>query len=584
MNFIKNVFSSCLGALLALTVLLIAIIGIGSAIGSMGAKPSVKSSSILHVKVPTLMPERTNNVSMGFNILTEENVWSVHELAYAIKRAGEDSKIKAMVIEAGPTLSFVHMNIIRSAIKEFKLSGKPVYAYGDYYGQSNLYLCSVADELFLNPLGKAELKGFAVIEPFMKDALASIGIEMEVYYAGDFKSATEPFRRNSMSEENRRQIKEFVSDFYSQFLDSLSFSRNIEKSELVRIANTYASRNANDALNLGLVDHIGYSSDLNDALKTKLDSEDKTLYLIDLSDYRSSIGKKRNYSANNKIAIVYMEGEFREGKHEEGQITSEKYVPIFRKLAKDDRIKAVVLRINSGGGNAITADKILNEIRRLKATGKYVISSLGDVAASGGYYVCAASDSIFASPMTITGSIGVYSMFPNFSGLVQNKLGIKLDSVNTSPLAGLGNLAMERSDEEKAIFQEMTDSIYLTFLDIVADGRDMTRDEVHEVAQGRVWTGSKGLEHNLVDKMATLKDAVESAAAIADVEEYRIVEYPAIKSPIERLSDEINKMSDPDRQIKSAVNSVLPQMNVYKRMLENANWVQTKLPYQLKFD
>jgi protease-4 len=418
----------------------------------------------------------------------------------------------------------------------------------------------------------------------MKDALASIGIEMEVYYAGDFKSATEPFRRNSMSEENRRQIKEFVSDFYSQFLDSLSFSRNIEKSELVRIANTYASRNANDALNLGLVDHIGYSSDLNDALKTKLDSEDKTLYLIDLSDYRSSIGKKRNYSANNKIAIVYMEGEFREGKHEEGQITSEKYVPIFRKLAKDDRIKAVVLRINSGGGNAITADKILNEIRRLKATGKYVISSLGDVAASGGYYVCAASDSIFASPMTITGSIGVYSMFPNFSGLVQNKLGIKLDSVNTSPLAGLGNLAMERSDEEKAIFQEMTDSIYLTFLDIVADGRDMTRDEVHEVAQGRVWTGSKGLEHNLVDKMATLKDAVESAAAIADVEEYRIVEYPAIKSPIERLSDEINKMSDPDRQIKSAVNSVLPQMNVYKRMLENANWVQTKLPYQLKFD
>jgi protease-4 len=584
MNFIKNVFSSCLGALLALTVLLIAIIGIGSAIGSMGAKPSVKSSSILHVKVPTLMPERTNNVSMGFNILTEENVWSVHELAYAIKRAGEDSKIKAMVIEAGPTLSFVHMNIIRSAIKEFKLSGKPVYAYGDYYSQSNLYLCSVADELFLNPLGKAELKGFAVIEPFMKDALASIGIEMEVYYAGDFKSATEPFRRNSMSEENRRQIKEFVSDFYSQFLDSLSFSRNIEKSELVRIANTYASRNANDALNLGLVDHIGYSSDLNDALKTKLDSEDKTLYLIDLSDYRSSIGKKRNYSANNKIAIVYMEGEFREGKHEEGQITSEKYVPIFRKLAKDDRIKAVVLRINSGGGNAITADKILNEIRRLKATGKYVISSLGDVAASGGYYVCAASDSIFASPMTITGSIGVYSMFPNFSGLVQNKLGIKLDSVNTSPLAGLGNLAMERSDEEKAIFQEMTDSIYLTFLDIVADGRDMTRDEVHEVAQGRVWTGSKGLEHNLVDKMATLKDAVESAAAIADVEEYRIVEYPAIKSPIERLSDEINKMSDPDRQIKSAVNSVLPQMNVYKRMLENANWVQTKLPYQLKFD
>lgn len=584
-SFLKNILSSCLGTVLGLGLILLILIGVGSAIGSLQSEVLVKNQSVLKLTLPEVIPERTNNLPMGFEFLKEENVWGIHELANAIKKAADDSKIEAIILQSNPSRSFVQMDILRQALHHFKASGKPVYAYGDYYGQTNLYLASKADKIYLNPLGMAELKGFAVVEPFMKDALDKLGVQMEVYYAGDFKSATEPFRSNSMSSENELQLREFITEMYDNFLDSLAVSRNLSKGELQRIANIYASRSAQDAKKLGLVDEVGYDSDLIRDLKIELGyDEDKRLNVIDLSSYRTHSGKDRNYFADEKIAVVYFEGELREGDKEEGSISAKRYVPILRKIAQDDNIKSVVLRINSPGGNAMTSDKILEEIRRLKLKGKTIIASLSDVAASGGYYIAAEADTIIASHQTVTGSIGVFAMFPNFSKMVEDKLLIHMDSVSTSPYAGMGNLLLERSPKEKEIFQQSTDSMYETFLSIVAKGRQMTRDEVHQVAQGRIWTGETAVKLGLVDLIGDLEDAISLAAQKGTLEDYRIVEYPISKSPIQQLAEEFGEMGDLDRQIDQQLEEHLPQVSTYRRLLGESRQVQAFMPYQLIFN
>lgn len=584
-SFIKNVFSSCLGTVLGLGLIIVILIGIGSALGSVQSDVMVRDRSVLKIKLPEFIPERTNNLPMGWEFVMQENIWGIHELVHAIEKAAEDDKIEAIILEPSSSASFVHMDLLRQAIGKFQRSGKPVYAYGDNLGQTDLYLTSKADKIYLNPLGQAEVKGFAVVEPFMKDALNNAGIEMEVYYAGDFKSATEPFRRNSMSEENEVQLREFINELYSNFIDSLALSRGLSRQDLLTISRTYASRSARDAVNLGLVDAVGYDSDMIRDLKSELGyEEDDRLNVIDLTRYRKSTGKSRNYFADDKVAVVYLEGEIREGNDDRGNISAKRYLPILRKIKRDDDIKAVVLRINSPGGNAMTSDRILNEIRELRSTGKTVISSLGDVAASGGYYIAAASDSIFASYQTITGSIGVFVMFPNFNSMFEDKLSIYLDSVSTSPYAGMGNLLLERSQKEKVIFQEMTDSMYQVFLNIVAQGRNMTIEEVHQVAQGRIWTGESALDNGLVDKIGDLNNAINSAVAMSGAEDYRIVEYPEVKSPIEQLSEQLNQTDDVNRQIENRIVSQWPLIAKYKRLLEDSRDVQAWMPYEFLFN
>lgn len=580
-SFLKNIISSCLGTVLGLGLLILLLIGIGSAIGSLQTEIPIKTDSVLRLRFSEYIPERTNNLPMGLEFITKENIWGIHELAYAIEEAAKDSKIEAIIMETAPIQSFVHMDLLRQAIGKFKSTGKPVYAYGDFFDQSNLYLASKADMIYLNPLGQAELKGFAVIEPFMKDALDNMGIEMEVYYAGDFKSATEPFRRNEMSAENKTQLREFLNELYDNFLDSLSVSRGISKMDLRRMANTYASREASDAKRLGLVDVIGYDSDLISDLKKALNLDDKDkLNLVDIDRYRSSLKKDKNYFADEKIAIVYMEGEIREDEKEEGTISAKRYVPILRNILEDDKIKSVVLRINSPGGNAMTSDKILDEIKNIKLSGKTVIASFGDLAASGGYYIAAEADTIFASPQTITGSIGVFSMFPNVSNLFEERLNIYMDSVSTSPYAGMGSIILDRSEKERAIFQASTDSMYNVFLRIVAKGRNKSISEVHEVAQGRIWTGERALDLGLIDQIGDLDNAIASAARAHDMDDYRIVEYPLVKTPLQQLTEELNDMTDVNKQITNSLTSEFPQLKSYERLIKNSQHVQAWMPYQ----
>ncbi len=569
-SFLRTVLASCLGYFLAAFVILGALFFIGMVAGlSGGGGDDIKTNSVLKVGLPSFIPEQTNNTPVDWYEFEQDDIWGIHDYAYAIEKAADDDKIKALVIQTSAAAGgFVKGDVLRRAIQNFKASGKPVYAYGDYYTQGEYYLASCADQIFVNPLGQISLEGFALKQAYMKEALKNIGVEMEIYYAGNFKSATEPFRRNDMSPENRLQLREFLDEIYQNFLDTLSSSRNISQSHLREIADGFLSRNANDAVELKLADHVGYDSDMYKELKKELGmEEDDKLYVIGLNKYRSIHPRKKKYSSKNKVALVFAEGELREG-DSEGIISSKKYLKILRKIKKKDDIKAVVLRVNSPGGSALTSDKILEEIRLLKEKGKKVVVSMGDMAASGGYYISVEADKIFAEKSTLTGSIGVFSMFPNFSELANQKLNVYMDSVRTSKFAGAFDQMMVRTPEEKAILQEMTDEFYETFLGIVATGRNMTRDQVHEVAQGRIWTGTKAKELGLVDELGDLDEAIAYAVELAEVEEdYRLVRYPELKKPLEQMMDNILNRSSGDRMKKELYKQV-PVLEAFEQLLE----------------
>jgi len=576
--------------MLALTVGVFLLIGIGSAIGSLQSEEGVSSKTVLSVKLPAFIPERTNNTEMGFEqALTEEKIWSIHELTYGIEHAATDNKIKAMIIEPGSGADPVHLDMIRKAIQKFKRSGKPVYTYSEYYSQGDYYLASAADQIYLHPIGSIEMKGFSVVQPYMKSALENLGVNAEVYYAGDFKSATEPVRSDEMSDKNRLQLKELLEEIHTSFVDTISAARNISRADLEDMINNFSSRTALDAKRLGLADHMAYESDMIDNLKKEIDIDvDKTIAVLNFEDYREKISRKKDYSADNKIAVVYAEGNIMPGSSEEGAIKSDMYIPLLRKIRRNDDIKAVVLRVNSGGGDVFTSDNILRELELIQAAGKPVVASMGYLAASGGYYISMGADSVFASPKTLTGSIGVFALFPNFSSLLNDKLEINMDSVTTAPFATFGNMSFERSEAEKEIFQGYIDSFYITFLDRVAGARNMTRDQVHEVAQGRVWTGNQALEHNLVDALGSLEDAIASASKLAEVEEYRLVEYPKIKSPIVKLTEQLEGKSDDGKKILSKkIDQFIPGFSKVEMMMSRKNkrgWIDYSMPYHINWE
>ena len=589
-TFLKNVFSSCLGTLLALTLGVLLLIGIGSAVGSLQSKEEINDQSILSITLPDVIPERTNNAETSWEkAFSEDKVWGIHELTYALNEAATDDRIKAVLIEGSGGASPVHMDLIRRGIQKIKAEGKEVYTYSDYYGQMNYYMASTASKVYLHPMGQVELKGFAISQPFMKSALENLGIEAEVYYAGDFKSATEPVRSDKMSDENRMQLRELLTEIHDSFVDTLAVSRGLSSAEVSSIINEYKSRTAQSALDLGLVDALGYQSEMIEQIREDLEVEEEDkLSVVTLNDYRSKLDRKKDYKVKDRIAVVYAEGELRATGSEEGMITAKKYLPMLRKIRKDDKVKAVVLRVNSPGGDVFTSDNILRELEMIQANGIPVIASMGDVAASGGYYISMGADSIFVNSKTITGSIGVFTAFPNFNKMLKEKLEVNVDTVLSAPYANLGNLAFERSDRDAAIFQTMVDSFYIDFLDRVAGSRDMTREEVHEVAQGRIWMGEKAVELGLVDKIADLDDAIAAAAKMAELEEYRLDEYPKIKTPLAKLTEELEGTADDGRNIlEGQVSQWIPEYDRIKRLLSDESprgKIEYYLPYQVDWE
>lgn len=587
-QFIKFAFASCLGIFL----FTIAVIGFFAIAGlASGGKSSfnVKPNSVLELNFDDAIPELTDNLEKDKWQLEPEKTVGLQDIVKTIKHAATDKNIKGILMyPKGGVSGAASTESIRDALKEFKDSGKFIYSYATFYEQNNYYLASTADSVFIHPMGFVDFRGFAASSPFLKEMLDNIGVDMNVFYAGKFKSATEPIRRTNYSEANREQLRVFLGEIYDNVLTNISDTRNISKERIHQAANTLELKNAEIAQRVGFVDRIVYRDQLMDVVKDRLGlEEDEDFKRVSLNSYYSTVEDGMDFSAKDKIVVLYAEGDIVDGKGDAGQIGSSEYVKMIEKLRKDDKVKGIVLRVNSGGGSALSSENIWRELKLAQAAGKKIVVSMGDYAASGGYYIACAADSIFAEPQTLTGSIGVFSIVPNTQKLMNDKIGIRFDTVTTAKHAAAFNIAMEQSTEEKAFFQGFVDRLYERFLKRVGDARGWTRDEAHEVAQGRVWTGTKALELGLVDKLGTMDDAIKSVATLAGLEKYRLVTYPKTEDPIEKLIKEItNPGGDDDDIIVKAFAKEMKAFGIdYEaiQQIKASKLPQYKMPYKFNF-
>ena len=594
-QFFKFMFASCLGTALAL--MLLVFIGF-SALAGFASKASekpianIKPNSVLELKFPSMMvPEKTNNLPMDPFDLEQKDVLGLSDMVLAIKKAKDDPDIKgiymnASFVSAGKATS----SVLRSALLDFKTSGKFIVSYANYYTQNAYYLASVSDSVLLNPIGGVDFRGLSSTVMYYKGLLDKLDIQMKIFYAGKFKSATEPLRMDKMSSENRLQVREYLTVLNDIMMRDVAASRNIPESELRRIADDFDGRGAELALKTRLIDRIAYEDQAFDLMKNKigLDKKEK-LYRVSVEDYFKARAKKIDLSTKDKIAVVYAEGTLLDGANgEAGDIYDEKYVKILRKIRQDDNVKAIVLRINSPGGSVLASENILREILLCQEAGKPVVVSMGDVAASGGYYIACHADSIFAEPNTITGSIGVFGTIPMLDKTMKEKLGITYDTVLTGKHSAFGTPFIQFSPEEDRMIQEQVDRTYEDFLQKVATGRHKTRDQIHEIAQGRVWPGLKAKELGLVDDIGGMDRALAAAAKLAGLNKYRTTEFPRTLTGIEQLIDRLTKDNDRDEGVKAMIiRSELGDMYpMYKhfRDIQRNKGVQARLPYELIFN
>lgn len=583
-QFFKFIFASCLGTFLAIGLVFFLFFAIAN---SFSAKDSgIGKNGVLLLDFEAPMPERTDNIMTGQFTFEPINAIGVHHIKDLIKKAETDDEIKGIVFKASLNTSGgpVTHSIIREALRSFRDStDKFVYSYADFYTNNTYLLAAASDSIFINPNGIIDINGYGALLPFFTDMLDRIGVKMNVFYAGNYKSATEPFRRNGMSPENREQTREFLTDNFDLYMDEVSRERNINESAFRSLINELDFDNVDEAIELGIIDRQMYWNEFEDLLKEKMGlSEKADVNYVKLPEYKS----KRYISSGrskNKIALVYAEGEIMYDSNERGVISEVKYQKIFDKILKDTSYKALVLRVNSPGGSAFSSNVIWRAIEEIKAKGIPVIASMGDYAASGGYYIAAGADTIVANPKTLTGSIGVFSIFPDVSRMFNEKLGIQFDTVKTSPHALVATPFYKLNSTEKNSLQTWTDALYRKFLAIVAEGRGMTIEAVDEVAQGRVWTGQRALEKGLVDVLGDLDDAIDIAAQKAGVsEDYKIVDFPDIKKePWEQILEDLATSSEAQLRIPSIESELLENFNNLRDLVKYRE-PMAKLPYVIK--
>ena len=595
-KFLQFIFASCLGSLLAIGVItLIGTCAIGGALASADQKPEVKANSVLRLSAPAVLPEKTGNIAVDPFAFNTDPATGLQDMRRALKHAKDDDDIKGIFIDVQNFGGgFASLASLRESLVDFKESGKFIVSYADLYSQGAYGLASTADVVMVNPVGAVDLSGFAANLPFMKDFLDNIGVKMEIFYVGKYKSATEPFRRSEMSEENREQIRAYLGEIWNEYLADVAASRGKTVADLQRIADELLVRRGEDAVTYGLADQVGYRADAYAVLRDRLGlDEDEDINSINLAAYADAT--RDLGSGKNRIAVVYAEGDIVDGKTGLGTVGSADYGRILRKIKDDDKVKAVVLRVNSPGGSALASENILHEVKRLQTTGRPVVVSMGDLAASGGYYISASADRIFAEPNTLTGSIGIFGMLPNVTELTREKLGVNFDSVKTARYANLGQPFYEITQPERDIIQGQLETGYEIFLDRVAEGRGMTRDEVNEVAQGRVWTGTQAQSRGLVDEIGGLDEALAYAAAQVDLEvdEIKIREYPTTKEPMQQLIEELTGQEQdgegPVARVREAVirEEIGADLYPYYKHLRDVSRMrgpQARLPFVLEFE
>lgn len=582
-NFLIYTLATITGIIISSILFFLIMLASLSAVVATGNKQvSINQNSILVLKAGVPIPDRGNpNPWSGFDVvnMTFTQTPGLNEILTDIKKATTDDKIKGILIENGLlSPGWATSGEIRDALVKFRDSGKFVIAWSDYVlTQAGYYISTAADKIYLNPGAVMEFKGLSGEVMFYKKALDKIGVEVQVVRHGKFKGAVEPFILDKLSSENREQINDYVGSIWRHVVSGISESRNIPEEKLYRFADELTSNNTEDALANNMIDGLIYRDALIDTLKTLSGvSLDDKIQLVSMSRYSKVPYPGRQYSLKNKIAIIYAEGNIVMGKGNVTNIGGNNYAEIIRQLRKDTTIKSIILRVNSPGGNAVASDIMWQELN-LASKVKPVVVSMGNYAASGGYYISCPATKIYASPVTLSGSIGVFGLIPNANKLLHDKLGISVESVNTNKYADFPSVYRPMTTYERGVMQKNIEKIYSDFVSKVATGRNMDVSSVDSIGQGRVWTGIRAKKLGLIDEFGGLEDAIKGAAELAGVDKYSIKEYPVPEDPYTRI---ISSLSGNIR-MKILNKELGENFSLYKELKEvsEMNGIQARLPY-----
>ncbi|MGS4346578.1 signal peptide peptidase SppA [Myroides odoratus] len=525
MKFLRNLLATLVGLFIFFGLLFFIFIAIAAAAGS-SEKVMVKDNSVLTLDLSTVQYDYGGKFSYKDFNFSDESTDGVSNVLMAIEQAKEDDRIKGIsILNNVSSLGFVQRREIREKLNDFKQSGKFVVSYANAFTQGEYYLGSVADTVYVNPVGGVDFRGLSTEILYLKGLQDQTGVHMEVIRHGKYKSAVEPYLEKQMSDANREQITVFLNSIWGTLVQDISKSRAISVDSLNAIATNLAARTPERALQVKLVDKVAYEDEYHAGIKKALAVDQSKEYnKIDILEYIKAGGASTKKASSDQIAVIYAQGQILSGEGNVSFIGEGSVNRALKKARENDKVKAIVLRVNSPGGSALTSELIWREVELTKKV-KPVIVSMGDLAASGGYYISCGADRIFADPATITGSIGVFGMLPNFSTLA-TKYGVNAEQVKTHQNASSYSPFRKVDESFKSEVTESIEFIYETFVNRVAAGRNMTVEKVDEIAQGRVWTGADALEKGLVDELGGLGDAIAYAADKVEIEDYKIVSYP----------------------------------------------------------
>ena len=586
-QFLKYVLATVTGIVLILIV--VGILGAISLVG-LAAKNAgstqVEENSVYTLSLSGIMEERVaSNPIAELTGQVSANL-GLDDVLSAIRKAKEDENIKGIYIEAGAfsidTPASAHA--IREALLDFKKSGKWIVAYGDSYTQTTYYISSVADKVFLNPDGMVDWHGLASTPYFVKDLLAKFGVKVQLCKVGKYKSAPEMLTADGMSEPNREQVTAYLTGIWKVMVDDVSKSRKVSADSLNAYADRYvALADQKDLVKMKLVDKLIYTDEVKGEIKKLLKiDQDEEIKQLTTGEMQGVKGKKKE---GEEVAVYYAYGEIVDSEsgsmvEEEHNIVAQTVCRDLEKLMNDDDVKAVVLRVNSPGGSAYASEQIWRAVTNLKAK-KPVVVSMGGYAASGGYYISCNANYIITEPTTLTGSIGIFGMFPDASGLLKEKLGVKFDEVKTNKNSAFGTIARPFNAEEMEMLGQYIDRGYNLFRKRVADGRKMSIDQVEEIAQGRVWLGNDALPIKLVDAVGSLDDAVKKAAELAKLKEYHTASYPEAEDWLASLLNGVSKKNYLDEQMQAALGEYYEPLRFVKT-LNQRSAIQARLPYYMQ--
>ena len=588
-NFWKYTLATMLGSVLTFLVVFGILFGIGALIiaGLGESEVVVPENSIMTMSLSSEIPDKTSDnpfENIDFATFETNKALGLNDILKTIEKAKNDDRIKGIYLD----LSFIpsgmaNIEEIRNKLIDFKSSGKFIISYSSMYSQKAYYIASVSDKIYMNPQGGMEWKGLATQVMFYKGALEKLGVEVQIFRHGQFKAAVEPFLKEEMSEANRLQSLTLINSIWDDMCANIAKSRGISVEDLNMFADSLMVYDAASALEYGLIDGIKYYDEILVELESKsgVEEDEKDNYMISMSKYsKAEVDGTEKNTSENQIAVIFAEGNIVDGSESDGKIGGDWMADLIREARLDENIKAVVLRVNSPGGSGLASEIIWREVVLTQKV-KPVVVSMGNLAASGGYYIACPAEYIFALPNTITGSIGVFGMIPNLKELMNDKLGITVDGVSTNYSSDFGSIMRPFTPEEGAFIQRQVEDFYDVFLTRVSDGRGMTKAEVDSIGQGRVWSGVNAKENGLIDEIGGLDDAVKKAVQLADLgDDYRITEFPEKVDFMEKI------MTDMTENVSANIikETLGENYKIYQLLedVKNLRGVQARMDYAIE--